>query len=121
MTAKTDTRVDLDALARGLEQLDVEAVLALYADDLEQIEMDDKTPPSSPRVRHGRETIEQMLRACAEHGVALRVDNLVPGEERAALTIACEFPTGRKVVANSILELRDGKIARQIDVQARDA
>ena len=121
MTTRTDTRFDVAALARGLEQLDVNAVLELYADDLEQIEMDDKTPPSSPRVRHGKEIVGQMLRSCAEHGVALRVDNLVPGDERAALTIACEFPSGRKVVANSILELRDGKIARQIDVQARDA
>jgi hypothetical protein len=121
VTTKTDTRFDVAAFARGLEQLDVDAVLELYADDVEQIEMDDKTPPSSPRVRQGKETIGQMLRACAEHGIVLRANNLVPGQERAALTIACEFPNGRKVVANSILELRDGKIARQIDVQARDA
>jgi ketosteroid isomerase-like protein len=121
MTARTETRFDLDALARGLERLDVDAVLELYADDVEQIEMDDKTPPSSPRVRHGKETIGQMLRACAENGIVLRVDNLVPGDQRAAATISCEFPGGRKVVANSILELRDDKIARQIDVQARDA
>ena len=36
------------------------------------------------------------------------------------MTITCHLDGGRRVVANSIMELRDGRIVRQFDVQARD-
>ena len=41
-------------------------------------------------------------------------------EHCAAATISCEFPGGRRVVANSILEIEDGRIVVERDVQAGD-
>ena len=48
------------------------------------------------------------------------VENAIADSDRAAATVTCEFPGGRKVVANAILELRDGVIARELDVVSGD-
>ena len=120
MTAKPETQFDIESLKRGFEQLEVDTVLGLYADDLEQIEMDDATPPKSPRVRRGKEFLGGVIESCSKSGVKLYLDNPVVGEDRAACTITCEFPDGRRVVSNTIFDLKDGKIVRQFDVQARD-
>jgi hypothetical protein len=61
-----------------------------------------------------------MFEHCAAVGARATVENLVAGPERAAATVTCEFPGGRKVVANSILEIDDGRIVRARDVQAGD-
>ena len=119
MTAQTEVRFDIGALKRSFESWDLDALLELYADDVEQIEMDDVTPPSAPRVRTKDELAAIFANGC-NAGVKITVDNLVPGDDRAACTFTCSFDDGRRVIANSILELRDGRIARQFDVQVRD-
>ncbi len=120
MTVKTSTSFDLEALRRGYEEWDVDALLALYADEVELIQIDRDNPPSSPRVRHGKEVLKGMFEHCAAAGVKATVENAIAGENRAAATVTCEFPGGRKVVANAILELQDGRIVRERDVQAGD-
>jgi ketosteroid isomerase-like protein len=120
MTVKTSTAFDLEAFRRGYEEWDVEALLALYADEVELIQIDRDNPPSSPRVRHGKEVFKGMFEHCAAAGVTATVENAVAGEDRAAATVTCEFPGGRKVIANAILELRDGRIVRERDVLAGD-
>jgi ketosteroid isomerase-like protein len=118
MTVKTS--FDLDALKRGYEEWDIEGLLELYADDVELTQIDRDNPPSSPRVRHGKEVFKGMFDHCAAAGVTATVENLVADQNRAAATITCEFPGGRKVVANSILEIEEGRIVRERDVQAGD-
>jgi hypothetical protein len=41
-------------------------------------------------------------------------------DDRAAATVTCEFPNGRKVTANTVLQLEDGRIVREQLVQAGD-
>jgi ketosteroid isomerase-like protein len=120
MAPQTSTTFDLDAYRRGYEQWDIDTLLALYADDVEQVQMDDATPPSAPGVYRGKERLEQMFRHCKSHGVKATVENPVAGEDRAAATVTCEFHTGRKLVANVIFDLRDGRIAREVVTSARD-
>jgi ketosteroid isomerase-like protein len=120
MTVETRTSFDVGALKRGYEEWDIEGLLALYADDVELIQIDRDNPPTSPRVRRGKEVFKGMFEHCAAAGVRATVDHLVAGQERAAATITCEFPGGRQVVANSILEIEDGRIIRERDVQAGD-
>ncbi len=116
MTVKPSTTLDHEALRRGYEQWDVEALLALYADDVELIQIDRDNPPSSPRLRHGKEVFRGMFEHCAAAGVKATVENGVAGEDRAAATVTCEFPGGRKVLANTILEIQDGRIVVERDV-----
>jgi ketosteroid isomerase-like protein len=119
-TVTPSTTLDLEALRRGYEEWDVEALLALYADDVELIQIDRDNPPSSPRLRHGKEVFRGMFEHCAAAGVKATVENSVAGEDRAAATVTCEFPGGRRVVANAVFELRDGRIVRERDVAAGD-
>jgi ketosteroid isomerase-like protein len=120
MTVNSDTTFDLDAFKRAYEEWDIETLLGLYADDVELVQIDRDNPPSSPRVRQGKEVFKGMFEHCAAAGVKATVENTIAGEQRAAVTVTCEFPGGRKVLANGILELKDGRIVRERDVLAGD-
>jgi ketosteroid isomerase-like protein len=120
MTAKTSTKFDIDAFKRAYEQWDVETLLGLYADDVELVQIDRDNPPSEPRTQHGKEVFRGMFEHCAAAGVKAKVENGVADGDRAAATVTCEFPGGRTVVANSILELEDGRIVRERDITAGD-
>jgi ketosteroid isomerase-like protein len=111
---------DLEAFQRGFEQWDVDALLDLYAEDVELVHLDRDNPPSSPGVRHGRQILEGMFTHCAAAGVKATVEHAVCDEQRGAATVTCEFPGGRRVVSNGIFELRDGRIVRQHDVAVGD-
>ena len=119
MEAQTQTRFDFDLLKRSFESWDLEPLLGLYDDDVEQIEMDEVTPPASPRMRT-KDDLRQIFQNGCNAGVRISVENPVVGDDRVACTFTCAFDDGRRVVANSILEIRDGRIVRQFDVQARD-
>ena len=120
MTVKASTSLDLEAFRRGYEAWDIEALIALYADEVELIQIDRDHPPSSPRVRHGKEVFKGMFEHCAAAGVKATVENAVAGEDRAAATVTCEFPGGRRVIANASFELRNGRIVRELDIQSGD-
>ena len=120
MTVKTSASFDLETLRRGYEEWDVDALLGLYADDVELIQIDRDNPPSAPRARHGREVFRGMFEHCAAAGVTATVENAVADGERAAATITCEFPGGRKVTANAILDLEQGRIVRELDLVSGD-
>jgi hypothetical protein len=120
MTVKTRTAFDLETLRRGYEEWDVDALLGLYADGVELIQIDRDNPPSSPRTRHGKDVLRGMIEHCAAAGVVATVENAVADEGRAAATITCEFPGGRKVMANAILDLEQGRIVRELDVLSGD-
>jgi SnoaL-like domain len=120
MSAQTQTRFDIGLLKQSFETWDLETLRELYADDLEQVEMDEVTPPANPRTRTKEELLTIFTRASGA-GVKITVDSGIVDGDRAACTFTCHFDNGRCVVANSILDLRDGQIVRQFDVQARDA
>ena len=120
MSAQTQTRFDFDGLKRSFESWDLEPLLALYHEDCEQIEMDEVTPPAAPRKRT-KDELRQIFENGCKAGVKISVENPVVAEDRVACTFTCAFDDGRRVVANSILDLRDGQIVRQFDVQAHDA
>jgi ketosteroid isomerase-like protein len=49
MPVTTSTSFDIDALKRGYEEWDIDALLALYADDVELIQIDRDNPaPRAP-------------------------------------------------------------------------
>jgi len=121
MTIKTTTTsFDLEAFRRAYEAWDVDALLDLYADEVELIQIDRDNPPSSPRVRQGKDVFKGMFEHCAAAGVKATVEHGVAGEDRAAATVTCEFPGGRKVTANAILEIEDGRIVRERDIASGD-
>jgi ketosteroid isomerase-like protein len=114
------TTFNLAAYQRGFEQWDLDALLGLYAEDVQLIQVDRDNPPSAPRMRQGRHVLEGMLTHCAAAGVKATVEHAVADEHRGAATVTCEFPGGRRVVSNAMFELRDGRIVRQHDVAVGD-
>ena len=120
MTVETIQSFDIATFKRAYEEWDIDALLGLYADELELVQIDRDNPPSAPRTRHGREILRGMLEHCAGAGVSASVENTVAGDDRAAATIVCEFPGGRRVLANAILEIEDGRIVRELDVLSGD-
>lgn len=120
MTVKTTTGFELAELKRAYEEWDIEALVGLYADDVELIQIDRDNPPSSPRVRSGKEMFRGMFEHCAAAGVKASVEHGVEGPDRAAATITCAFPGGRKVVGNGIFDLENGLIVRERQVLSGD-
>jgi hypothetical protein len=120
MTVKTTAKFDADAFKRAFEEWDSHTLLGFYADDIELVEINSENPPRSPRVRHGKEVISGIFEGGAAVGVKGTMENGIADEHRAAVTFTCEFPDGRKVMANAILELQDGLIVRHMEVQAGD-
>ena len=120
MTVDTAASLDVSEFKRSYEEWDVEALLGLYADDFELVQIDRDNPPSAPKVREGTELLRGMLEHCAAAGVKATVENGVAASDRAAATITCEFPGGRRVVANAVMEIHDGRIVREQDVLSGD-
>src|SRR5215210_3765342 len=100
--------------------LDFEALLSLYADDAEVRIVNRYTTPSSPRELHGKEEIAEFLRDVCGRAMTHRIENEVVGEGRVAFNEACEYPDGTKVLCAATLEVQDGKIYRQVNVEAWD-
>ena len=112
--------MDLEALRRAAEGKDADSMLGLFADDAEYVRVDRNSTPSSPMTLRGKEEISEYLRDVFGREMTHRIENEVVGEERASFNWACEYPDGTKVLAAETVELRDGKIVRQVSVQAWD-
>ena len=116
------TQFDLNAFRHAVADSshDSGAQLDFFCDDIEWVEIDQRTPPSSPALLHGRAAVAEMLRGVIERRIKTAViDGLILGD-RGAIAIRCEYPQGGVVRENALIELRDGKIARWEGVQAWD-
>ena len=114
------TGFDFEALRRGVEQLDADVLIGLYADDAELRIVNRYTTPSSPRELRGKEEITEYLRDVCGRAMTHRIENEVVGAERVAFNEACEYPDGTRVLCAATLEVREGKISRQVNVEAWD-
>ena len=117
MTAGT---LDFGALRRAIEGRDAEALVGFYADDAQIRTVNKNATPSSPQVLRGKQEIARYLRDVCGREMAHRVEDEVVGESRIAFNEACEYPDGLKVLAATTLEVREGKISRQVNVEAWD-
>jgi ketosteroid isomerase-like protein len=112
--------LDLEDLREAVARDASGALEQVLADDVVWTDVDQRTPPSSPNVVHGRDTVIEMIREAESRGIETRIaDGFVAGD-RAAITMHCTYPSGEQVLTNAICELRDGKIARWDAVAAWD-
>ena len=119
MAVQTTTQFDVDAFRRGYEEWDVEALLGLYADDVELVQIDRDNPPS----RRASATARRRCAGCSS--TAPPPGSPPPwGRHRRRQPRRrhgdVQFPGGRSVAANTILELEDGRIVRERLIQAGD-
>jgi hypothetical protein len=118
MTAPTAPTLDVDALRTAPVPLD--ALAAVLAEDVDWIEVDQRTQPRAPFVLRGREAVLAMLRDVAARGIESRVTDGFAAGERAAMTVTCTMPDGQRILCNALVDVRHGNIARWFGVQAWD-
>jgi hypothetical protein len=113
---KADEGLDFEALRLGIERCDPDLVLGFYAEDAQLSIVNASVPQASPFELRGKAEIAKHLRAVFSQETSHRVEREVVGEERVTFREACEYPDGSRVVVATTLELREGKIFRQVDV-----
>ena len=111
---------NFEAFKRAFEAKDAEAWLSFFTPDAEWIEYRDKAPPKAPNRMVGTQQIGDFLRRVSTTDIVLAITDEVLGQERAAFCVTCAFPDGNKIIENVIVHLQDGKIVRQVDVEAWD-
>jgi hypothetical protein len=117
-----DRRLDLETLYLGIESCEPDLLLGFYADDARLSIVNTDTPHASPFELRGKGEIAKHLRATFGQEASHRVErDAAVGEDRVTFREACEYSDGGRVVVETTLEVRDGKIVRQVDVVAIDA
>ena len=117
-----ERRVDLESLYLGIETCDPELLLGFYADDARLSIVNTETPHAPPFELCGKGEIAKHLRTTFGQEASHRVErDAAVGEDRVRFREACEYSDGGRVVVETTLEVRDGKIVRQVDVVASDA
>jgi hypothetical protein len=112
--------LDFEGLRRAIEQSDFDSLMRFYAEDAELYSVNRNTPPSSPEVLRGKEAIAERLEDVCGRDMTHRIEDEVVGQDRIAFNEACEYPDGFNVLAAQTLEVRDGKIVRQVNIEAWD-
>ncbi|HYH18620.1 MAG TPA: nuclear transport factor 2 family protein [Azospirillum sp.] len=120
MTASATTTFDFGDLKRALEHSDAATLVRLYANDAEMVVVDRNRPPSSPMTLSGKEAIAAFWRDVCARDMTHRVGHEVVGPDRVAFVEECAYPDGCHVMSAMTLDLRDGRIARHLTVQAWD-
>jgi hypothetical protein len=114
------TTFDLDTFTRAIEERDASTQLSMYAPDAEVTLADRLTQPGSPRVLHGRGEIQTWVEDVCARDMNHSVGHTVRDEGGVAFTEACRYPDGTNVLCATVLEIHNGRITRQIGVQAWD-
>jgi hypothetical protein len=120
MATQAHSGLDFESLRRAIEGRDANTLLGFYADDAEVRTVNRNATPSSPQVLRGKGEISEYLRDVCAREMTHRVENEVVGDRRISFLEACEYPDGTRVLGSETIELRDGKIVRQVNVEAWD-
>jgi hypothetical protein len=120
MGTAASSRFDTETLRRGIEGQIAESLVSLYADDAELRIVDHNTQPSHPKVLRGRTEIAEMLGDVYGREMTHKLERCVVQDDQAAFSESCEYPDGVRVLAESMVSLRDGKIVEQTMIQAWD-
>jgi SnoaL-like domain len=120
---KANTGLDFESLRRGIERRDPDLVLGFYAEDARLSIANAAAPQASPFELRGKAEIAKHLRAVFGQGASHRVEleDVVGKEVGVRFREECEYPDGGRVVVETMLEVLDSRIVRQVDVVAWDA
>lgn len=120
---KADEGLDFEVLRRGIERCDPDLVLGFYAEDARISIVDARASQSShPFELRGKAEIAKHLRAVYGQKASHRVGReAILGEDRVMFRETCGYPDGSRVLVETTLEVREGKIVRQVDVVAKGA
>jgi hypothetical protein len=109
-----EDRVRLRGVQGGvLEGKDLDRWVPFYANDAEWTEYRHLSPPRAPNRMIGKQQIVEFLARVCRTVFGITAD-------RVAFSVDCVFPDGKRIFEHVIAHIEDGKIARQVDVEAWD-
>lgn len=117
---KGTATVDIDTVRQAHEQRNADMLIGLYADNALMQVVDRNHPPSSPLELRGKQAIAEFLRDICSRDMTHRVMDEVIGKDRISFDIACQYASGERVLAATMCDMQNGKIVREVTVQAWD-
>ena len=118
---KAHRGLDFGALRHAIERCDPDLILGFYSEEANLSIVNADVPQASAFELSGKAEIAKHLRAAFGQETSHRVEGEVLGDDRVTFREACEYPDGGRVLVETTLEVRDGKILRQEDVVTNDA
>ena len=122
MTKRKDDRgLDFGTLRHAIERCDPDLLIDFYAEDASLSIVNADTPRAYPFELRGKAEIAKHLRVTYGQEASHRVErDAAVGEDRVTFRETCEYSDGGRVWVQTTLELREGKIVRQVDVVGSD-
>ena len=117
---KAHRGLDFGSLRQAIERCDPDLILGFYAEEANLSIVNADVPQASPFELCGKAEIAKHLRAAFGQQASHRVEGEIVGEDRVTFREACKYPDGARVLVETTLEVRDGKIIRQEDVVTND-
>ena len=112
----------METLYLGIESCDPDLLLGFYADDARLSIVNADALHAFPFELRGKGEIAKHLRAVYGQKASHRVGREATlGEDRVMFRETCGYPDGSRVLVETTLEVREGKIVRQVDVVAKGA
>ncbi len=113
---RTNAGLDFEGLRRAIEHRDPEVMLGFYADDARLSIANASAPHAPPFELCGKAEIAKHLRSVFNQNTSHRVAREIVGEDRVTFLEACQYQDGSRIMVETTLEVRGGKIVRQADV-----
>ncbi len=121
MVTRSQARPVTGALIKeAIEGRNGHDLASFYADHAVTRVIDRNNPPGKPREIKGRAAIAAFWDDICSRAMTHKVDATIAEGDRLAFTQACAYPDGTRVFCAAILDLSEGRIARQTVVQAWD-
>ena len=112
---------DFDAFKQAVMSQDVDRWISFYAPDAEWIEYRHTNPPRAPNRMVGQPDIKAFLGRVKASNISIAITDQIVGPTRAAFCVTCTLSDGvRRIIEHVIIHYSDGRITRQVDVEAWD-
>ncbi len=111
---------DFAAFKDAFERKDLDRWVPFYADEAEWIEYRHISPPRAPNRMISKQQIADFLAWVCSTDFGITIADEVIATNRVAFSVDCTFLDGKRVFEHVIAQIGDGKITRQVDVEAWD-
>lgn len=111
---------DSSGFRYAIENRDANKLASYYADDATLQVIDRSRMPSNPLVMNGKAAVSAYFDDICGRAMTHSIESLIENGDKAAYSETCLYPDGTRVYCGAFLDLVDGKIVRQSQVQAWD-
>ncbi len=118
--ARPEKSISIAAMKRAIEGRDARALSGFYSADAVLHIVDRDNPPSRPNTVVGKKAIATYFGDVCGRDITHKLLKGIADARHLAFTQSCAYPDGTKVLCSTMIELKNGKIAKQTVVQAWD-